>query len=96
MQVLMTARLTEEPTEEVLQLVEAEAQAVWQLYEIEQVRSFYYLADMSGVVLMLEVQNLEEAKTIIKSLPMVKANLLNVELLPLKPYTGLESLFKSL
>ena len=93
MQILMIARLKSEPTEAILRLVKAEAQAVWKLYAADKVRSFHYLADMSGAVLMLEVENLAEAEAIAQQLPMVQADALGVELIPLKAYTGLEAMF---
>ena len=53
----------------------------------------YYLADMSGAVLLLEVPNLEAANEAITQFPMAQANTLNFEVLPLKPYTGIAELF---
>jgi hypothetical protein len=93
MQVLMIVRLTSTPTEAILNLVKPETEAVWKLYGADKVRSFHYLADMSGSVLMLEVENLAEAEAIAQQLPMVQAGALKVELLPLKPYTALEASF---
>ena len=54
---------------------------------------FHYLADMSGAMLMLNVQDLAEAEAIAGELPLVQAGFLDVQLLPLKPYTSIESLF---
>ena len=48
---------------------------------------------MSGAVLMLEADNLEAAEEIVAQFPMAKDNILNFDILPLKPYTGLEALF---
>lgn len=93
MQVLFIGRLNTEPTEAVLKLVKAEAESVWKLYAADKVHSFHYLADMSGAVMMLNVKDLSEAEAIAGKLPLVQANFLDVQLLPLKPYTGIESLF---
>lgn len=57
------------------------------------VRSINYIADMSGAVLMCEAASLEAMQEIAAQFPMVKAGVLNIEVLPLKPYTGFESLF---
>lgn len=94
MQVLLLARVVEgTPMENVLPLVKAEAEKVWEHYSAEVVRSIHYIADMSGAVLMLEVPSLEEANAIAAEFPMVKAGVLRCELLPLQPYTGLKALF---
>ena len=53
----------------------------------------YYIADMSGAVLMCEAANLAEMQGIAAQFPMAKAGVLKFEILLLKPYTGLESLF---
>ena len=94
MQFLAIARLSEEtsPTE-VLPYVKPEAEKVWDYYAADIVRSIHYIADMSGVVLMLEAASLEAAKSLIAALPMAQHGLLNFEILPLKPYTGLNTLF---
>lgn len=79
--------------EQVLPHVKAEAEAVWQNYSAEIVRSIYYIADMSGAVLMCEASDLEVMQEIEAQFPMAKAGVLTFEILLLKPYVGLESLF---
>lgn len=97
MQFLLIARVVEGVSmEQVLPHVKAEAEAVWQKYTGEIVRSIHYIADMSGAVLMCEAANLETMQEIVSQFPMVKAGVLKMEVLPLKPYTGLESLFAKL
>jgi hypothetical protein len=94
MQVLVIARVVEgTPMEKVLPLVKAEAETVWEKYSAEIVRSVHYIADMSGAILMLEVPSLEQAQEIAAQFPMVKAEVLRCELLPLKPYIGFGELF---
>lgn len=94
MQFLVLARIVEgTPMEKVMPLVPAEAAKVWEKYAAGMVRSIYYIADMSGAVLMLEAASLEEAQAAVAKFPMVEAGVLNPEVVPLKPYTGLEALF---
>jgi hypothetical protein len=94
MQFLVLARVAEGVAmEQVLPHIEAEAKAVWQNYSAEIVRSIYYTADMSGAVLMCEAPTLETIQDITAQFPMAQAGVLKFEILPLKPYTGLESLF---
>lgn len=94
MQVLVIARVVPGTSmEQILPLVKPEAAKVWDYYAAEMVRSVYYLADMSGAVLLLEVPNLEAANEAIAQFPMAQANALKFEVLPLKPYTGIAELF---
>ena len=94
MQFLILARVTQGASiEQVLPHVKAEAEAVWQQYSAEILRSIHYIADMSGAVLLCEAPNLESMQAIAAQFPMAKSGVLKFEILPLKPYTGLESLF---
>lgn len=94
MQFLVIAKITKgTPFEKVLPYVKLEAEKVWEYYAADVVRSIYYIADMSGAVLILEADNLETAQEIIAQFPMLQHNILNFEILPLKAYTGLEALF---
>ena len=94
MQFLVIARISEGTAlEKVLPYVKPEAEKVWEYYASDVVRSIYYIADMSGAVLMLEAENLQAAQQIVAQFPMAQNNILNFEILPLKAYTGLEALF---
>ena len=48
---------------------------------------------MSGAVLMIEAENLDIAQAKVAEFPMAQHDILNFEILPLKSYTGLETLF---
>ena len=92
MQFLVIAKVAKN-LEKVLPYVKPEAEKVWEFYSAEVVRSIYYIADMSGAVLTIEAENLENAQAIVAEFPMAREDILNFEILPLKPYTGLEALF---
>jgi hypothetical protein len=67
-----------------------EARRVWELYESDRVREFYLRADdQPGVVLVFECEDVTEAERLVAALPMVEAGLLNFEVIPVRPYTGL-------
>lgn len=70
-----------------------EANKLWQLYKKGIVREFYFRDDENSAVLILETQNLEEAKKSLSELPYVKNELISFDLIPLKPYPGFERLF---
>ncbi len=93
MQFLVLARVAEGVSiEQALPHVKGEAAAGWENYSAEIVW-IYYIADMSGAVLMCEDPNLEAMQDITAQFSMAKAGVLKFEILPLKPYNGLESLF---
>jgi hypothetical protein len=94
MQVLVIARVKPGiPVEQVLPFVSAEAAQAWQFYASEQIRQMHYIADMSGAVMLWEGESMESVTHEVQKLPMVKEGILTCEILPLKPYTGYESLF---
>ncbi len=74
--------------------LEAEARQVWELYKKGVIREIYFRADQTSAVLILECDNLEEAKEKLSTLPLVREDLIYFELIPLVPYPGYERLFK--
>jgi hypothetical protein len=94
MQVLVIARVKPgTPIEKVLPFVSLEAAQAWEFYASEQIRQMHYIADMSGAVMLWEGESVESVTQEVQKLPMVKEGILACEVLPLKPYTGYESLF---
>jgi muconolactone delta-isomerase len=71
----------------------AEARRVWELYQSGIVREIYFRADRSEAVLILECADTNEAQHVLESLPLVKAELIQFELIPLAPYPGFARLF---
>jgi muconolactone delta-isomerase len=72
---------------------EAEARRVWELYQNGIIREIYFRADRSEAVLILECADTNEAQHVLESLPLVKAELIRFELIPLAPYPGFARLF---
>jgi muconolactone delta-isomerase len=73
--------------------LKAEAARAWELYQAGQVREIYFRADRSEAVLVLECADVEEAKSLLATLPLVQAGLIAFEVIPLVPYPGFERLF---
>ena len=73
--------------------LKAEAARVWELYKRGQLREIYFRGDRSEAVLILECANVEEAESLLATLPLVKEGLIKFELIPLVPYPGFERLF---
>jgi hypothetical protein len=94
MQFLVIARIAKgTPSEKVLPYIKPEAEKVWEYYKTDFVRSIYYIADMSGAVMMLEADSLDTVRSSVDRFPMAENNLLDFEIVPLKPYAGIEALF---
>jgi len=75
--------------------LEAEAIRVWELYKKGVIREIYFRADRANAVLILECENLEEAKEKLSTLPLVQEDLIYFDFIPLAPYPGFERLFKA-
>ena len=73
--------------------LKAEAARLWELYQGEQVRETYFRQDRSEAVLILECEDVEEARQILDGLPLVQAGLIRFEIIPLIPYPGFARLF---
>ena len=73
--------------------LKAEARKVWELQQQNIIREIYFRTDRSCAVMILECHDVEEAEKNLKALPLVQANLIEFEIIPLKPYPGFERLF---
>ena len=73
--------------------LKAEAARVWELYKSGALREIYFRGDRDEAVLILECADVEEAKNLLATLPLVKAGLIAFEVIPLVPYPGFERLF---
>jgi muconolactone delta-isomerase len=74
-------------------LLEAEAGRVWELTQSGALREIYFRADQHTAVLILECGGVEEARSLLASLPLAAAGLIAFDLIPLAPYPGLARLF---
>ena len=82
--------------EEMLQHDAAEIQAVWELHAQGICREFYTRANEPGrVVLMFESASVEEAREALATLPFAQLHLIDFDVIPLAPFTGLSRLFQA-
>lgn len=73
----------------------AEVRAVWDLYTKGICREFYTRADQPGpAILEVESESVETARQALATLPLVERNLLELEMIPLAPFTGFSRLFQ--
>jgi len=70
-----------------------EAHHVWDLQQQGIVRESYFRSDQHTAVLILECDNLAQAKTLTSSFPLVQRGLIHFEIIPLVPYSGFSRLF---
>ncbi len=70
-----------------------EALQVWELYKSGKLREIYFRGDRDTAILILECVNVEEASSLLDTLPLVEAGLIEFEAIPLVPYPGFERLF---
>jgi muconolactone delta-isomerase len=75
------------------QYAKEEARKAWDLHQSGVIRELYFRADRFEAVLVLECESVNEAQEVLATLPLVKANLITFELLPLRAYSGFERLF---
>jgi len=73
--------------------LKAEARRVWELCQTGTIRESYFRADRPNAVLILECTGIGEAQQILQSLPLVQADLITFEIIPLIPYPGFARLF---
>jgi muconolactone delta-isomerase len=74
--------------------LKAEAQRAWELYQSGVIRELYFRADRSEAVLILECTDINEAKQVLASLPLVEAGLITFDVIPLAAYPGFARLFE--
>lgn len=73
--------------------LKTEATRAWELYRAGIFRELYFRADRPSAVLILECAGVEEAESVLGSLPLVKEGLITFDLIPLQPYPGFARLF---
>lgn len=74
--------------------LDAEARRAWVLYQQGVIREMYFNSDDHTAVLIMECENVDEAKSVLNTLPLVQAGLITFQVIPLVPYDGFSRLFK--
>lgn len=70
-----------------------EVRHTWLLYKSGVIRDIYFRQDRPGVAIIAEADSIEAAKRALDELPLVKAGLIEWEMIPLGPFTNWEFLF---
>jgi muconolactone delta-isomerase len=74
-------------------LLKEEAMRAWELHQTGIIRELYFRPDRNEAVLILECKDVEEAQSVLATLPLVKSGLIAFEIFPLVPYDGFARLF---
>ena len=74
-------------------LLHAEARRAWELQQAGIIRELYFRADRDEAVLVLECADVDEAREVLNTLPLVREKIIGFELIPLKAYPGFARLF---
>jgi len=77
---------------DVMKLVPDEVRVAVQLYLDGKIDQWYTRSDGKGAVLFLRCKTADEAKAVLADLPLVKAGYIEVEYIPVGPFTGLRIL----
>jgi muconolactone delta-isomerase len=73
--------------------LKAEAMRAWELHQAGVIRELYFRSDEPAAVLVLECNDVDEARQVLATLPLVIAGLIDFELIPLRAYPGFARLF---
>ena len=65
-----------------------ETQQARTLYAEGHLRQIWYRDDVPGACILWEADSEEHVRTLVATLPLVQAGLLDVTIVPLKPYAG--------
>jgi muconolactone delta-isomerase len=75
------------------EILRTEAARAWELHQAGIIRELYFRAHRQEAVLVLECKDADEARSILATLPLVLARLIDFEIIPLQPYPGFARLF---
>jgi muconolactone delta-isomerase len=86
---VVTRRRTESFTDaQFAEFLDAEALRARELYAQGAFRAIHGRGDVPGAVIALEATDAEEAAALVGTLPFAQRGLMDVQIIPLKPYRG--------
>ena len=74
--------------EEISKHLELEAKMAIQLFKEEFIRELYSIKGGKGACMVIEANDEDEIITKLSTLPLVKYNYLNIDIIEVKPYRG--------
>jgi hypothetical protein len=79
--------------EQIAALLGTEARHAWELHKVGIIRENHLRTDRPGVVIVLECLGVDEARSILAEFPLVRAGLIEFDLIPVGAFLPLERLF---
>jgi hypothetical protein len=67
-------------------LFRQEAQCAYELYKSGRIRELFFRTDRPGAAMLLECESTADARSLLDALPLVRAGLVEFELIPLGPF----------
>lgn len=87
--IAITRRRTESFTDgQFAEQLPAEGVRARELYAEGHFRTINSRGDIPGAVIVLEARDVDDARRLIGSLPLAKLEMMDVEIIPLRPYRG--------
>jgi hypothetical protein len=74
-------------------VLKEEASRAWELHKAGVIRELYFRDDRESAVLVLECEDVAEARTVLDTLPLVRDGLIAFDYIPLAAYPGFARLF---
>src|SRR5438270_5876892 len=71
--------------QQVMAVIPDEIQATVKLYLNGKIREWYSRGDGKGVIVLLDVKTVDEARDIVETLPLAKAQLMDHQIIPVGP-----------
>ena len=85
---LSTRRTDRFSDAEFAELAAAEVTRARELYAMGFIRQIWHRGDRPGACMVLEAGSLDEAHAHLRTLPLIRAGMLEVSIVPLVPYAG--------
>ena len=82
---LSTRRSERFSDDEFAELADTEASRARELYAAGFIRQIWYRADLPGACMVLEAESLDEVHARLSTLPLIRAGMLEVSIVPLVP-----------
>ena len=92
--VIQTAKqgVTPEQIQQIVAIMPAEIRATVKLYLDGKIRQWYSRGDGKGVIFLVDAKTVDEARALMETLPLAKAQLMDTEYIPVGPLMALRSL----
>jgi hypothetical protein len=92
--VIQTAKqgVTPQQIEQIMDLMPSEIRATVKLYFDGKIRQWYSRGDGKGVIFLVDVKTVDEARALMETLPLAKEQLMDHEYIPVGPLMPLRAL----